>query len=80
MLLKIKRESTMKILSTLTKNLVDEVTMTKIARKASNYYVCVLHVPNSICHLDQRYPRSEHLGLKDTEASSLSPSLWWLMC
>lgn len=34
----------MKVLSALTKNLLDEIRMTKMARKASNYYVHVLQV------------------------------------
>lgn len=36
----------MKVRSPITKKLVDEIRMTEMARKASNYYVHVLHVPN----------------------------------
>lgn len=46
MLLKARGEMTTKIVSTITKNLVDEITMTKMSRKTSNYYVPVLKVPN----------------------------------
>lgn len=41
-----QREVVMKILNFATKNLVDETGLTKMTRKASNYYIPMLNAPN----------------------------------